>query len=78
MMLAKAPAGRDIHTINSFVPGSLDEDILSHMRAPPDEEDANKSAGGDDSSSEGERDGKSALPRSFPGRAVISPSGEFY
>ena len=38
-LLSGMPSGREIHTPKPYVPPSLDEDTLTKMRAPPDDDD---------------------------------------
>lgn len=69
------PLGRDIHSAKPFVPPSLDDDALAHMRAPPDVDEV----GNDDESNsdEGQND-RGGLPGAFPGSSSTALTDDSY
>ena len=74
-LLASMPLGRDIHATKIFVAPSLDGDILTEMRAPPDadEMDAN-----DDSSDDEAETTPGGLPGAIPGSFSTASSTNSY
>ena len=77
--MANMPSGRDIHSTKRYVPPSLDEDILAHMRAPPDNthfENAMDNDSSDDSGQEGKR--QSEPPGAFPGSSAVGSNSNAY
>ncbi|CAD6570571.1 MAG: hypothetical protein ASARMPREDX12_007582 [Alectoria sarmentosa] len=74
-LVANMPLGRNIHSTKPFVPPSLGEDILAHMRAPPDVGEM-----GDDDSSSSDEDGKAQrdLPGAFPGSSMDQANENSY
>ena len=74
-LVASMPLGRDIHATKHFAAPSLDEDILTKMRAPPDadEMDAN-----DDSSDDEADKTPGGLPGAFPGSLSTASNIDLY
>lgn len=70
------PLGREIHTPRPYVPPSLDETLLTRMRAPPDGDDRTLLVNSDDSDDEVE-EGKINPPGTFLGSSVAS-EGSYY
>ncbi|KAI9878427.1 MAG: hypothetical protein M1830_000910 [Pleopsidium flavum] len=77
-LLGSMPSGREIHTPKPFIPPSLDEDILARMRAPPESSDAVAGADEDNSSDEGNGDGKE-VPGALPAvRTAYGSDSTYY
>ncbi|KAF5138798.1 pH-response regulator protein palC [Metarhizium anisopliae] len=64
-LLPKMPSGREIHTVKSYQPPTLDRDVLEAMRSLPDRED---DLG--DMSSDDDAKGPSAPAGAFPGTSA--------
>ena len=74
-LIASMPSGRDIHSTKLFTAPSLDPDVLTRMRAPPDpdEKDAD-----DDSSSDEVDKAPVGPPGAFPGSSSTASNGNSY
>ena len=74
-LVASMPSGRDIHATKLFAPPSLDGDILTKMRAPPDADEVDA----DNDSSDDEADkAPGGLPGAFPGSGSTASSNNSY
>ena len=69
------PSGRDIHLTKLFTAPSLEEDILTQMRAPPDtdEMDADDGSGSDEADN-----ATGGLPGAFPGSSSTTSNDNSY
>ena len=74
-LVASMPLGRDIHATKLFAAPSLDSDILTEMRAPPD---ADEMEANDDSSDDEAERTPGSLPGTFPGSFSTASSNNSY
>jgi hypothetical protein len=72
-LMATMPSGREVHSLKSYIPPTLDSSILESMRAPPgSNDDYGKDASSDE---EVAHDPVGAFPGT---RAEYSGSGSYY
>ncbi|KAF2808613.1 pH-response regulator protein palC [Mytilinidion resinicola] len=75
-LLASMPSGREYHTPKLYITPSLDEDVISPMRAPPDPSESGFKGDEDDSNDEDEN--KSSPVGAFPGTKGEYSGGTTY
>ena len=76
-LVAKIPSGREIHAPKPYIPPSLDENVLSRMRVPPDDDDARTLVEDSDDSSEETGISKEHPPGAFPG-SLVTEEASYY
>lgn len=69
------PSGRDIHLTKLFTAPTLEGDILTQMRAPPDADEMDTD---DDSGSDKADTAQGGLPGTFPRSSSTASTGNSY
>lgn len=69
------PSGRDIHLTKLFTTPTLEGDVLTQMRAPPDADEMDTD---DDSGSDKADKAQGGLPGTFPGSSSIASNNNSY
>lgn len=77
-LLAAMPSGREYHSPKQYVPPSLDQGILSAMRAPPDSRQHPFKGNEDDSGDEASGGGSADPVGAYPGTGQQYEAGKNY